>query len=381
MKTILITRFPFQSQFGGEELHTLNLAKSLQKRGFRVVFFGSDKILLEEFKKQGNRQISIRGLPFFKPPVSKGSFLTFTILSPIIFIYFFLSYWQINKKFKPDVIYMLSLGEKLLLTPIILFFKKIESFAFVSLRTDKRIIWIEHARIGNWLLRNPWRIFYYFWSHFVKIICVSEQSKKSLPWCENAIVIANGIDLNEFKKIKKLEFELQKFKIGFIGRLSDDKGCDILIKAVKDLKNIELLIVGKGIFEENLKNLAKDNSNIKFLGKLSRQEILDFYQNLDLFVLPSKKHDPFGLVIAEAMAFFVPTIVTNVCGITDYLENEVNTKIIPANNAESLKTAIEWYRNNPEKSLKIIEKAHKKCFEKFDLEKMVDSYEKIFLNN
>ncbi|KKP38319.1 MAG: glycosyltransferase [Candidatus Peregrinibacteria bacterium GW2011_GWF2_33_10] len=388
MPSLLITRFPYSSQFGGEEQHTINLAQTLQKRGWDIILWTSCPILSKEFIKlqKLNSKFKIQNSKLFpSPPVSKFSLLTFTLLSPFIFVYFFFKYFQILKanSYKLKAIYMLSLSEKLLLTPII------KLFSFFFLLSSPKIIWIEHARIGKWLTSNPWKIFYKLWSRFVKIICVSKQSAKYLSWAHNVVDIPNGIDHLSFLQEqescptdnKDSCFHRNDKRIGCIARLTPDKGIDTLIKAFKNIQNAELFIVGEGPDKANLIKLIKNSPSaphIHLLSKLSREEILKFFKNIDIFVLPSSEHDPFGLVIAEAMASKIPTIVTNVCGISDYLEDEVHSKIIPAKNPEALEKAINWYIQNPEKTQKIIENAYKLCQEKFDLKKMVNEYEKFF---
>src|SRR3990167_6922219 len=50
---VLVTRFPYESRFGGEEVHTLRLMEELDKRGIEAFFLGSCPILLREFKERG----------------------------------------------------------------------------------------------------------------------------------------------------------------------------------------------------------------------------------------------------------------------------------------------------------------------------------------
>ncbi len=222
-------------------------------------------------------------------------------------------------------------------------------------------------------------------------------SAQHLSWANNVVDIANGIDLLELRAenreprrcplgTERLENKI--VKIGTIARLSKDKGLDILIKAVAQIQNAELLIVGEGPEKANLQKLAKHflltkegRGVVKFLSTLSRLEIINFYNNIDIFILPSIEHDPFGLVVAEAMATKVATIVTNVCGITDYLKDFEDTRIISAKNSQVLEDAINWYIKNPEEKEKITENAHKKCHELFNVEKMVNKYERLFLTS
>jgi glycosyltransferase involved in cell wall biosynthesis len=105
-------------------------------------------------------------------------------------------------------------------------------------------------------------------------------------------------------------------KIGFIGRIHRQKAIESLIHAgsrLKDLK-VEFSIAGNAS-EDYLKELKRLVSDLKlsdrfeFPGPLKGEAKTEWYESLDLFVLPSPSEN-FGLVIAEALAFNVPVIAT-----------------------------------------------------------------------
>lgn len=136
---------------------------------------------------------------------------------------------------------------------------------------------------------------------------------------------------NDYKKYKKTADNLKILKIlkkkylliGFAGRFVEEKGFDILIKAIpsiiKKIKNIKFIFAGETHifyekFFEKVKPLIEKNKNyLIFLGKLQDQQLKIFYQNLDLFILPSRS-DCFPLVQLEAMSYKVPVIVSNIFG-------------------------------------------------------------------
>lgn len=133
---------------------------------------------------------------------------------------------------------------------------------------------------------------------------------------------------NGNKKYKEMAEDLKLLKkkyllLGFAGRFVEEKGFDILIKAIplitKKIKNIKFIFAGETNifyekFFEKVKSLVEENKNyLIFLGKLHDQQLKIFYQNLDLFILPSKS-DCFSLVQIEAMNYKVPVIVSNIPG-------------------------------------------------------------------
>ncbi len=103
-------------------------------------------------------------------------------------------------------------------------------------------------------------------------------AKKNLK-TDNISYISNFVDI-KINKNQKINKRGNQFL--FVGRLSKEKGIDILIKAVKLVKekfpDIEVKIIGDGPERENLKNLTKilniDN-NIKFLGRIPKEELQD----------------------------------------------------------------------------------------------------------
>lgn len=321
---ILFTRFPLESHFGGTEVQTLSLMKGLMERGHEVRFFGSCPTLLERLK---NERAQSEELQIGKPPVTKFGTITFLWRG-----------WKMKKQLiegmekqgKIDTIFMLSLSEKLLLTEW-------------CHNQGMQVIWVEHDRVGRWLTKNPWLPMLRNLSRIVTTVVVSSLSidlYRSMGWEGEIIAIPNGIDILKYtlKPMNKNPSAL--FKIGCIARLTKDKGVDILIEALKDLSDIHLTIIGSGREEANIRSLLKKNLKPDTYNlRPSVSNIAAFYRSLDLLVLPSRDHDPFGLVVAEAMASGVPTICTDACGIAPYLASG-DSIIVPAGNSAALRDAI-----------------------------------------
>lgn len=110
-----------------------------------------------------------------------------------------------------------------------------------------------------------------------------------------------------------------KVQIGFLGRVSEIKGTDLLADGIFKLnqnKNIsyELVIGGENRFiKEESKNkvdfaLEKINGCVSYLGWVTPEE---FFQKVDCVVMPSQWDEPFGLVAVEAMSARIPLLVTN----------------------------------------------------------------------
>jgi glycosyltransferase involved in cell wall biosynthesis len=356
---ILFTRFPLESAYGGAEIQTLNLMDGLRAAGHEMSFLGTCPTLLSECAK---RDIPVSRLDIGEPPVTKWSALSFL--------------WRkrkmkselrnaLQKHGSIDAVVMLSLSEKILVTE-------------EAARLGVKVLWIEHDRVGPWLTRNPWLPALRKAAVHATTVCVSELSRRlylDLGWpVKGTIAIPNGIDLARFPP-RTQEPKNAVPRIGCIARLSPEKGVDVLIEAAAPLLGAILSIVGQGREEERLRALIRERGARDRIGiKPTEPNIPAFYRNLDLFVLPSSDHDPFGLVAAEAMATGVATIITDACGIADELKNGDNAVIVKAGDPEALRTAINDLAKDTAKRTRIADAGKRIAMQKFGLETMVQGY-------
>lgn len=162
-----------------------------------------------------------------------------------------------------------------------------------------------------------------------RIICVSNYEKELLfshfGIKEKVVVIPNGINLNEFKNLRKKEKQKNHRKVLYVGRLEKYKGVDHLIKALPKLDDdIYLEIVGKGSYKKNLVKLMNKlgvTSRIKFYQDLPRKNLLQKYADADLVVLLSKL-EAYSMTIAEALTSGTPCIVAKTSALTEWVDNE-----------------------------------------------------------
>lgn len=111
----------------------------------------------------------------------------------------------------------------------------------------------------------------------------------------------------------------QPLRIGFLGRLTRDKGVDVLARAVRSIiretdRDVQLILAGENRFGSD----ADDREIVAALAPIADRVIERgwvardmFFDDIDLAVFPSVWEEPFGLVAAEAMAAGVPFIISD----------------------------------------------------------------------
>jgi glycosyltransferase involved in cell wall biosynthesis len=152
------------------------------------------------------------------------------------------------------------------------------------------------------------------------------------------IHIQGGVGLINLQPQSKYTQRSEVKNFLFVGRLVGEKNLPLLISAFNELSDLTLNIIGFGELETELKNLVKSD-NIHFLGAVDNKKLPSFYQQNDVFVLPSKS-ETWGIVIDEALNNGMPVIVSSHVGCKEDLVTDKTGIVFESNNKESLKNAI-----------------------------------------
>lgn len=151
-----------------------------------------------------------------------------------------------------------------------------------------------------------------------KLIPLLEEIKPDMAF-EKIAILPLGVDRKFFISEKPCKDE-KPFVILYSGRLTKEKGVDILLEVLQKLPDALLRIAGKGNFEEELKsktlsmNLGK---RVNFLGFLGREELKKEYQKAHILAVPSQGIEGIPQVCLEAMANYLPVIATDTGGISE----------------------------------------------------------------
>jgi glycosyltransferase involved in cell wall biosynthesis len=202
----------------------------------------------------------------------------------------------------------------------------------------------------------------------------------AIPFSANENIFKPADENNLANKINN-----DNIKLLFVGGLDKAhyfKGVDKLIKALAlvNKKNWSLDIIGSGpllnTFKKESKKLNLDDK-IKFLEKISNEELIRKYQEADILILPSiNSNEAFGLVIIEAMACKTAIIASNLPGVRTVFNEKCGSKVEPGN-IEDLKNKIEKLIKNPEKIAVMKKESYKLFKEKYTLEKEIKAWLKI----
>lgn len=245
------------------------------------------------------------------------------------------------------------------------------------------IIYTEHLFTKDYIPVNKLIYIYqqtalkYLSRNITKVIAVSNAVKKILVdkkifEKDKVEVIYNGISLRLVAYSLRSEFKNDQLTIGSIGALTEIKGYKYLVKAVQDIDNVKLEIIGEGKDLRMLKSIDKKNK-VKFLG--FQKDIVSYLNKWNIYVQPSLS-ESFGLTIAEAMTTGLPIIATNVGGISELVDN--CGILISTKNEKLLANAIIELRDNSQLRTKLGQQGKERIKKYFLLELMIDKTEKLY---
>lgn len=135
-----------------------------------------------------------------------------------------------------------------------------------------------------------------------------------------------------------------KYKVVYVGRIIIRKKIDGIIEAVKNLNKkglkIDLIIVGEGPEEKNLKKLAANLNFVSFLGRKTKEEALKIVAKSDLSVLNSV-YEGLPHTIIESFVMGTPVVATEIPGTNEIAINNKTALTVRSGDTAALAKAIE----------------------------------------
>ncbi|NLD35719.1 MAG: glycosyltransferase family 4 protein [Desulfatiglans sp.] len=223
-----------------------------------------------------------------------------------------------------------------------------------------------------------------------KVRCISHFCKSQLikivpyNFWNKFFIIRCGVDISKFTPAQPCNNKVPN--ILCVGRLVPAKGQHILIEACAFLKkrgiNFILTFIGDGPDRVSLESLARDlnvNDSTTFTGALGQDLVKIYYDNADMFVLPSFA-EGVPVVLMEAMAKEIPCITTRITGIPELINDNEDGLLVAPSDSVTLADKIELLLKDRQLQEKIGTNARKKVSTMYDLEKNCKQMAEFFSN-
>lgn len=273
-------------------------------------------------------------------------------------------------------------------------------FTLSRLFNKKVLAW---AHGNEFLIRSFWSLKTFFLRNLDKVILSNKYMTKIIKkihyLSDNQIEIINygltlrDYEVNTIKEQLRKEFNIFKetFLLLSVGRHVSRKKFDLVIKAVKEVKNldssidIKYYLIGHGPETLNLKKLAKNldlNKDIIFLGMCDKTTRNKFYKLSDVFLMPSIKEsesiEGFGIVFLEANYYKVPVIGASSGGVREAIEDGKTGFLVKPDDLNDLVEKIMFLYENKEKRIEMGEYAHKRVIENYNWDILIQDYLELF---
>ncbi len=376
---------------GGAEIVVKNVAEELVKKGHDVIVITTSpkkKTYCEKINNVTVYRINPMNIfPFFTISKQKKSIRPFYFIYDLFNIYPYVTVKKILKKEKVDIVHINNFrGFSLSI------FNAVKSLNIPLIFTahDFSLICIMSSFLNssNEICTNPSKLC----KTYVKIQKHFVDNKPDLIIAPSQFVIDKLINAGFFKNVKMktlpLGIELHDKKVRklydiinifYVGGLSRNKGVHILINSFKKLEqeNVRLHIFGKGIDEDEFREMGYPDKRIIFHGFISNEKLMRLYYKANITVVPSICYDNSPMVIYESLMHGSPVIGSRIGGIPELVEEGYNGFLFEAGNVDELKGIFEKIISDT-LLLKKLEDGAYESAKKYDLNKHIHNLETMY---
>lgn len=227
------------------------------------------------------------------------------------------------------------------------------------------IIWF-HKKIGTWNKIDK----YIFLNQFT--LDIFKEAKIKLDTTKFIIKPNFCIEVNKQISIQRENYFL------YIGRLSQEKGIQILIDAFKGT-NFILRIAGDGPMKKEVIEAQKKSNNIKYLGMLSSSSVKEELIRAQALVFPSLWFETFGMTIIEAFSCSTPVIASSIGAPKSMITNDETGLFFNTGDSIDLQQKIKKYDSLSDKKKIIMQNNAINIFdEKYSVKNQIGYFEKIY---
>ncbi len=167
------------------------------------------------------------------------------------------------------------------------------------------------------------------------------------------VTLRNGVDLEAFRPIDRerarKKLQMPRTMILSVGHLIERKGHDISIGALKELGDVDLLIVGEGPEKERLMTLTHEfglSERVRFVGQVPQEELPMYYSAAEALVLASSR-EGWANVLLESMACGTPVVAMDIEGNREVIRSSKAGVLVRARTSAGLAGAIQGILADP----------------------------------
>lgn len=370
---ILVLTHEYPPIGGGGGMVAKDLAKGLVRHNHQIHIITTKIDGIEPDEPQPN--VAIDRLNTFRKSAYKANFLDMLFYN----ITAFNRAAKVIRTWKPDVIhahfavpagavaYLLSIIYKV---PYILTVHLGDVPGAVPNKTDQWFQWV-------YPLTHP------IWQKALKIIAVSDFTRQLALMHYNVPidVIHNGMDMASLPTRKPFSFPPDPVRIIFAARFVEVKNPQHLIKALAPLKGLNWVcnMLGDGPLLEETKALSDQfglQDQVRFLGWVTPDLVLNDFTENDILVLPSSS-EGLSVVGVQALSMGLVMLLSNAGGNPELVWNNENGSLFEVGDVQELTSQLRRYISDRN----LLHQTRTKSLEfaqKFDLDRIVDQYEKVF---
>lgn len=197
---------------------------------------------------------------------------------------------------------------------------------------------------------NPLSMLYRFWTkaYTSTISTVTAPSQRMLDRYARYGFFTNAKNkvihhaLSQKSSIQKEQKSSDKFTVGYIGQLTYHKGIDLFLAAVCDLHDMQVRIAGDGELRSLAEEAATRYPHITYDGKLNKQDVDEWYAQVDAVVIPSRCIENAPNVIFECAAVGVPLIVSSADCLPEFIKDKKTGVVFETNMIASLQEHLRY---------------------------------------
>lgn len=209
----------------------------------------------------------------------------------------------------------------------------------------------------------------------ITISCSEGEHSETLRLTKRAKYVNNGIDIEKLDhQLNVVDFKSnsKSFVVFTIGRICYQKNPPLFNDIASQMSDVDFLWIGDGERREEL-----TSNNIKITGWVDRKQVLQYAQNADVFILPSR-WEGLPISLLEVMYMQKPCVVSDIIGNHDVIDSGRNGVV--CNTADEFVAAIKKLKSDNEFSKKCCEQAYSDVINEYNTKTMAQRYMAIYEN-